>query len=294
MKPRILLLLCVVAAMAPLASGADYASEMKRALRSTFKADYGRYQFFGLPVSNFGVGTMYPAAAKASDFDVTTAGLYGDPNTWWIDDLTTAQKEQLFREAFPGGGTGPIALKFDKKKHFSLDLVFPALAKLLSASGNIDYKNHITVALDFTNADNRRINWSALGDDTPKIKPSVVKHLQAKDYVITIGDVVLYGYSASLVVDKTLDVGAKAKLLNAWKAFSKDTSVAFSYSTGEAGNFSVKATAPVIAAIYVGEPPPGQQYSAENGSKAAAVAIPNEVIQRLSETSRKGELVPMK
>src|SRR5260370_6198716 len=110
----------------------DYSKEMKSMLKNTFAIDYRDYQFYGIPMSNFGVGTMYPAESAGRKFDVKTAGLYGDPNTWWATTMSDNEKAAESKLIFPSGKSGTVNLTGKKTKSLSLSLVLPALSKLLS------------------------------------------------------------------------------------------------------------------------------------------------------------------
>src|ERR1700693_5208173 len=100
MRNRILCGTWVIAVMGALVSGCsvNYGAEMQKTFQATFKDTFKDYQYFGMPVSGYGVGTMYPKSAKIADFDPTTLGLYGDPTTWWDKKLTDDQKAQYFNE----------------------------------------------------------------------------------------------------------------------------------------------------------------------------------------------------
>jgi len=251
----------VVASLSPQLMGADYSKEMRKAFEKAFKGDFKQYQFFGTPVSNFGVATMYPKPATGNAVDLTTVGLFGNPENWWVPlSLTDADRQSLLNALRPSGETGAVAFQLDTSKTFNLSAVLPGLAKLLTASGSVSWSKKVTVRLSADTMINRRIDWTVLADDVtppPKIKDSVLRHIGAKDFVITTGDVVLNNYKASLVVAKNLSVDEKAQLDSAWKAFSSGSKLDVSFSSGEDGNFQITSPKPVVVAVFVGEPPPG-------------------------------------
>lgn len=251
-----LLFLTLLTMLTSTASAANYAKEMKKALKAALNEDFERYQFLGTPISNFGVATMYPKAALASDFDIKTSGLFGNPETWWSKQYSAEEKAALLVKLRPGGKAGKVAFKFDGSKKFDLKVVFPGLYQLLSASGGINFTRSIQVQIAASNVENRLLDWTVLDDYRTEnlIKRSVLDHFDAQDYLITVGDIVLYDYSASLILDRNLGAESKAQLDAAWKEFSKDTSVGVSFSSVESGTYSVKSKEPVIAAVYVGVP----------------------------------------
>jgi hypothetical protein len=131
-RQRIMVCLIVLLFGAAIASADDYGKEMRKSLKSCFGADYSKYQFLGTPVSNFGTGTMYPRNASQKDFDIKTAGLYGNPQTWWSQSYTQAQIDTLLLPLLPNGNVGAAKCNLNLTKTFSLDAILPSLYKLLT------------------------------------------------------------------------------------------------------------------------------------------------------------------
>jgi hypothetical protein len=257
MKTR-LLMCCIVCVLSTVCLAADYTKEVKKCVQSAIGSDFKSYQYFSLPIDNFGTGTMYPEAAKGQAFDIKTAGLYGDPNTWWT--FTDSQRVGTELDKLrPSGKTGPISATCTNNMKFSLSAVLPALFKLLSVNAGVDYNKSVTVQISFSSATYRPLNWTqlAIDDKSHLIIPEVSAHLGAHDFLITVGDVVLSQYSAQLTFKKNLDVNAKAQLTSAWKQFAKDSSLTADFSDGSNGTYTLTAKNPVIAAVFVGQPPAG-------------------------------------
>lgn len=251
-----LILLTVTILLALPAAAANYGKEMKKAVKAALREDFGRYQFLGTPITNFGVATMYPRAAERRDFDIKTGGLLGNPETWWVKQYSDQEKSALLAKLRPGGKTGKVALKLNGSQKFDLAVVLPGLYQLLSVSGGTKFARTVQAQITASNVENRLLDWSVLDDyRTEKlIKQSVLDHLDKGDYMITVGDVLLYDYSASLILDREFGAEAKAKLDAAWKTFSKDSGVGFDFSSGDSGAYALTAKEPVIAAVYVGVP----------------------------------------
>jgi hypothetical protein len=111
----------------------DYAKVVQKCVQSTLGSDFKNYQYLSAPIDNFGTGTMYPPAAKGQNFDIKTAGLLGDPQTWW----TFSDADQIATELAkmrPVGKTGPIAATCNTTTKFSLSAVLPSLFKLLTVN----------------------------------------------------------------------------------------------------------------------------------------------------------------
>ncbi|GEM_PF-3550354 len=264
----------------------DYSTEMQKAFERTFSHEFKRYQYFGMPVSGYGVGTMYPKAAKNTEFDPTISGLFGDPATWWTAGLTESQKVTKNKELFGDAETGAISVQLDKSAQFDIDVVMPQLYKLLSASAKTDFKSSLKVTLSADTAFNHRINWAIFAQDLNdgSIQPYVKQHYDADDYVITTADVVLNNYQASLVAVKSLDADAQAKLTAAWKSFSQGANASFTFSDSNTGNFTVKAVKPVVIATYIGVPPAAQTRSAAE-PLVSPISLPESVRQRIINDS---------
>lgn len=237
---------------------ADYTKEVRKCVQSALGSDFKNYQYLSLPIDNFGTGTMYPEAAKGQTFDIKTAGLYGDPATWWISNDTQQIAKELDKLR-PSAKSGPISATCSTNMKFSLSAVLPALFKLLSVNAGVNYNKAVTVQISFSSATYRPLNWTQLAADDKNhlIIPEVSAHLGAHDFLITVGDVVLQQYSAQLTLKKNLDVNAKAQLTAAWNQFAKDSSLTADFSDGSSGTYTLTAKNPVVAALYVGQPPPG-------------------------------------
>jgi hypothetical protein len=256
---RIIAIFVFLASAANVSRADDYGKEMRNALKSCYGADFSKYQFLGTPVSNFGTGTMYPKAATQKDFDIKTAGLYGNPQNWWNPEYK-AQKDALLADLAPPAKTGVTTCNLNLTKTFSLDAIFPSLYKMLTLNGKFDYKKNVQVKITADDVENDLLDWSVLSDyikPPAKIKPSVLAHIDANDYVITIGDIVITKYSAKLVVSKSISADAQAKLTQAWKQFGANSGLDGSFSGGDNGDYSMTANSPVVAAVYVNAPPPG-------------------------------------
>ena len=281
---------CVVVLLSTLCVATDYTKEVRKCVKIAIGDDFKNYQYFSLPVDNFGTATMYPEAAKGQTFDIKTAGLYGDPGTWWTfnDSQRIATELDKLR---PAAKSGPISATCTTNMKFSLSAVLPALFKLLSVNAGVDYNKSVTVQISFSSATYRSLNWTQLGidDKTHLIIPEVSAHLGAHDFLITIGDVVLQQYSAQLTFKKNLDVNAKAQLTSAWNQFAKDSALTANFTDGSNGTYTLTAKNPVIAAVYVGEPPPGVSLEKVEQKDVNATPLGAKVLMDLA-TSRPSDL----
>lgn len=298
MTSRIRSTLCLLVGSALVLSGCastNYDNEMQKTFERTFGHSFPHYQYFGMPVSEFGVGTMYPKFASNSDFDPTTSGIYGQPSTWWNPALNNAQKEAEFKRLFGDAETGAVTLQTDREKQFDVDVTLPSLYKLLSVDSKTDFKSSVKVTLSADSAYNHRIDWDVFASDLSSgtIKESVKQHYNAADCLITTGDIVLLNYSATLVVVKSLDAEAQAKLTAAWKSFGQGASASFKVSDANSGTFTVKSTKPVVVATYIGTPPPGQTLAAGQTPEFSPILLPDSVRSRLIDASLRAAPIPV-
>jgi hypothetical protein len=270
--------------------GVDYSREMQTAFEKTFKHTFTSYQFYGTPLSGYGVGTMYPKAAQNAEFDPTVSGIYGEPRTWWKDGMSIDEQQKRYSDLFGDADTGKVTLQYDRKTAFGLDVVLPALYQLLSANGSFDFKKHVTVSITADDAYNHRINWSIFQSDLQQglIKDYVERHYEANDYLIVADDVVLLNYKATLNVDRNLSAGAQAQLKQAWQAFSQGSKASFNFSDAETGTFTMQSSKPVVIATYIGTPPPGATRAAGSATELNPVQLPDAVLKSISRASLTG------
>lgn len=269
----------VVSLLAAPSFAADYTKEVKKCVHNAIGADFDKYQYLSAPIDNFGTGAMYPQAAKGQSFDIKTAGLYGDPETWWT--FTDAQRVITeLAKLRPSGNGGGVAATCNTSTKFSLSAVLPALFRLLSVNAGVDYNKSVQVQISFSSIEYRAINWSQLAaDDRNKlINADVSAHLGAHDFLITIGDVVLHQYSVQLTYSKNLSANAKAQLTAAWKQFAKDSSLTADFSSGDNGTYTLTAKNPVVAAVYVGQPPAGVSLEQQSEKTVVAVKLGGQVL----------------
>lgn len=287
-------ILVAVLVLCPVTSrAADYGKEVQKAVKKIMHVDFKKYQFFGTPVSNFGVATMYPRAASGSDFDPTTAGLFGDPNTWWT--VPDADAQVRLDRLRPAGETGQIVLSDISKKNFKLSAVVPELLSALGVNASFDWDKNVTVTVTADSAINHRINWSELSrlknEAPPVIDKQVLAHLSVNDYLITIGDVVLVNFKVHVTVNKKMDVGADVTFKKAIAVLSADTKASFAYtSTGE-GALDLVAKKPVVVASYTAAPPPGAVLAVSVPTDPPAVLFAPTVIQRLEKVAVTNKIV---
>jgi hypothetical protein len=250
----------------------NYAKEMRNLFKDSLKVDYKKYQFFAIPMDSFGVGFMYPKAAKSKDFDIKTEGLYGNPNNWWVDTLSDDQKKKETALIFTVGQSGKIDVKSKKTKSLSLSATLPALYKLVTASGGVDWDKTTTVTFSADTVQNDIILWPELDDavngnsqSVPAkpvlIKSSVARHFHSHDYLITVGDIVATKLTAHVAVTKNLDAKAQAQLTTAIANLGKDAKASFEYKSNGDGSFDITSTTPVVVAVYIGEPPEGAVHA---------------------------------
>jgi len=270
--------------------GTDYNKQLESAFKKTFQSTFKSYQYYGTPLSGYGVGTMYPKAAQNAEFDPTTSGIYGDPATWWVN-LSPEEEKKHYIDLFGDAETGALKLQVDRTTTFGLDVVLPDLYRLVSVNGSLDYKKQVTVTISADTAFNHRINWTKFDTFMSEgvIDGSVKRHYDAKDYLIVVGDVVLNNYKASLNVDAGMTATAKAQLTAAWKQLGNGSTAGLSFSDPEKGSYVISSTKPVVIATYTAPPPGGAVRAAETGGQQfGTVRLPDNVLKAIQSASLKG------
>jgi hypothetical protein len=278
----------------------DYAKEMQRLFKDSLP-DYASYQFFALPVTSFGAGFMYPEAGKGNHFDLFKEGIYGDPDKWWVADMSADQIKIERAEIISDAHSPKLDIKGKKTRSLSLASVLPSLYKLVSANASVDWNKTTTVSMSADRAMVHALYWPALdiavnGDPQgkppkgPIIQDSVARYFHAHRYVITIRDVTLTNLTAHVAVNKNLDAKARAQLDAAAAAFAKDSNVTVENKSNIDGSFDLTTNDPVVVAVYIGVPP-ADAVRAASGLSYSAVKTPL-LIRQLERAQQEGLSIP--
>lgn len=85
---------------------ASYTSEIEGALKRAYKKPFPDYQFKSVPVSNFGVGTMYANDLRTKRKQVEAGMLYTTADTWWADSVSAPERATLLKSLIEEGSLG--------------------------------------------------------------------------------------------------------------------------------------------------------------------------------------------
>jgi hypothetical protein len=279
---RCLLLVALACSLA----GCDYSTEVKKSVKRVLGQDFGSYHFFATPAGNFGAGTMYlKSAGNRKPSEIGDEALIAIPDTYFANDVPAAEREALLRRLFPDGKIGKFNVNEKLAKGLALEVAVPGISGVINASGTVDLKKGVTVELQAGETAVRRLNWTELARarNDKKIAADIVEHLDARDVMIAMNDVVIRGYTAVVTIDATANAGLKAELDKAAQAAPVTLpSGKTSFSSGQNGTYRIEVTDPVVVAILFKEIPVGVLAAADT-DKWPVAPVRSGVASRLQE-----------
>lgn len=245
--------LCSLSLFGTEAAAQSYASAVRAFLSESGQINLHNYQFLPLPTARFGIGTMYPPESIKNDFDLLRMGIYGDPNSWWVN-LSDNDRLTALRAIVRVEEIGAIGLNGKQTKALTLAAVFPQM--LTAAQSSLD-PSRISVLITASGAYTRVIDWLEL-DDAVNLehlfRSSIVEHATKRDFVMTTEDLVLDGFAARITATGG-GVDANAALDSALASFVRQSKSPFSLERRPDGSYNLKSMEPIVAAIYVTLPP---------------------------------------
>lgn len=250
----IILSLCLLTACV------SYPKEVKKALQRSYKTTFPGYSFRGNPIGNFGVGTIY-SYPKVMELEpkegMPNEWLLAHPSTWYMETITTAEKESLDKKIFAIGSLGSIDLQENISTNLKLNVSIPNISEILAAGADIDYSKGVKVTLKAKEAKNRQLNWSEFVNaiKTNKVKGYVKDDINSGDVIIGCQDIVLYGYCAEISIDQKINPELYAKLNdNVGKILGKDSEFSVEIEKTNSGTFIVTTKDDVVAAVLYKRP----------------------------------------
>lgn len=263
----------------------DYSKEVRQSVQDVLKLDFSAYHFWGTPVGNFGIGTMYLKSAQNVDpASISDQALIAIPDTYYSDKLTDAQKSQLFALLFPDGKVGQFSLSRHAIKGVKLEVAIPNIQNIIGANGSIDFNKDVQVELTANQARVRKTNWTEIGRAIQRneIQQDIKNHLQARDVMIAMNDIVLDGYTAKVTVKASTNVGLDAALKSKLNSVVGDASAKFKITSSEEGTYSIQATDTVVVATLFREIPQGV-LAAADADAFPALRVPNQNLDKMRE-----------
>lgn len=269
-------------------AGCSYSSEVKKSIERVLKQDFSSYHFFATPAGNFGAGTMYLKSANgAKPSQIGDEALIAIQDTYFASDVPPAERDALLKQLFPDGKIGQFSVSEKMVQGVALDVAVPGISGVLNASGNVDLKKGVEVELQAGETAVRKLNWLELrrARESKKIATDVVQHLDARDVMIAMNDIIVRGYTATVKLDATANAGLKAELEKAADALPVTLpSGKTSFSRGQKGTYQIKVTEPVVVAVLFKEIPVGALAGSDSDSWPTA-KVSAEVIARLQQAA---------
>ena len=268
-----------------LLTACDYSTEVRKSIQRVLDDDFGNYHFFSTPAANFGIGTMYLKSAngeKASD--IGDEALIAIPDTYFTQNLPQQEREQLLKRFFPDGKIGKFSVNEKLARGVALEAAVPGIGGLVNASGSLDLKKGVEVELQAGETAVRKLNWIELARarNDGKIASDIALHLDARDVMIAMSDVVVRGYTAVVRIDTSANAGLKAALEKAAEQQPASLpSGSVKFSSSQNGTYRIEIADPVVVAVLFKEIPVGALASDAEGWPERAVA--KDVASRLRD-----------
>ncbi len=239
------------------ASGSQEQSSAVRDLlhKNLGETEYKDYFFRDVPISGFGVGTVYQIKTdKLKDSHVDESyqdGLKTEVGTWLNSDVvqTDAEKQSINSTIIREAKSGKHEIATEDKDAVSLKAVVPNIEQIVSLSSEADYSKGVQVSLSATDIVVRKLNLNGLQDaiDNYDLQVSAIGSLLDNKNMVCTGDVELVGYTVAVNVDKTINASLDAQLTSASQ--KPNPSLNLSIQKSGTGTYSVSSTEAVIAAV---------------------------------------------
>jgi hypothetical protein len=290
---------------------ADYIDDVRGALQRTFKdkAEFESYQFYGTPVGNFGVGTMFTGdVATGKVTRVRRAWLVGEPRTWWADSMKgrtveeertkAAERESLLDDLFPEGTMGRATIKDNLLRNISADVTLGLLKTVVPISFSLS--KDVRVEMSEATAVNRLMNWDLFYETVQqkKVRDSIRNRIAARrpNFVIVAGDIVLRSYHMTVTLNPQDDTRLNQGLLEASVKTAIGTNKLLSIKQTRSGVFEVTSDEPLVIARMLLRPPAEAERGTappwRGGARAVqsfegwrVVDVPNPVLEAVAKTT---------
>lgn len=276
----------LILALVCLSAACDYSTEVKKSVQRVLGQDFSSYHFFATPAGNFGVGTMYlrsTASQKPSDID--DQALVALADTYFAKEVSSAERDEILKRLFPSGTIGKFSVNEKLMKGVALDVAVPGISGAIGAGGTVDLKKGVEVELQAGETVVRKLLWTELARarTEKKIAADIVQHLDARDVMIAMSDIVVRGYTAVVKINAAANATLKAALDKAAQGPPvKLPTGTTSFSSGQDGTYRIEVTDPVVVAILFREIPIGAQ-AASVSDAWPEVTVSGDVLSRLQD-----------
>lgn len=276
----------VVITLTALLASCDYSAEVKKSMQRILKQDFRAYHFFATPAGNFGAGTMYLRSAQnRSAAEIGNEALIAIPETYFADHVPAPKRAEILKELFPEAAFGTFSVQEKLATRIGLDVAVPGISGVLTGGAALDLKKGVEVSLEAGRAAVRKLNWTELrrARREKQLADDIVQHLDARDVVIAMNDVVVNGYTAVVRIDAAANATLKGEMDKAAAQAPVTLPTGkVTFSTGQNGTYRITVNEPVVVAILFKEIPVGAQAS-ENADTWPSVSLSKLLASRLGE-----------
>lgn len=232
------------------------------------------YHWFGYPVDNFGVLTVYMPASNGKNLrDVdrlcATWSCIGlkDPAAWPKDD-----DHWLSANGYVSEGCGPApVLTQDQQKKLTVSVLIPNLLSMLNLSGKANVNKHVQIRLTADALCKRSVDRDTFGKyiDSPDNKNATLKAVFDSGTLIYVGaDVVVRNLKVNFIVDQQKNADASAALSQA-ASMLKGASASAQLDDQASGTYTLTAPKFLVLAVQTkAQWKPGMLFGAVNEGDA--------------------------
>lgn len=233
-----------------------YADTLRGAF-SAWGADFTGYQFRSTPIGRFGVGSIYLVEPEGTAPSSAESGWYlGGPDEWL--QAPESERGSWMSQLVAEGSMGSLRLDARQQRALGASAGL-SLLSLFAGQASLDLRKGVHTTVEAAEVRNRRLNWAAFSAalDAGRVRPAVADALRGGTWVLVAADVVLTGYRATVSVDESLNPNLAAHLrAQTLLARTPRVQAGFSLREQTLGEYAVRATEPVVAALLLKRPPP--------------------------------------
>ncbi len=224
--------------------------------------DFKYWDFYSLPTSNYGIGTLYRDENDNGKLDkkeaVPLTGMWGSigkipPNYPKTNKGDINSKDWLrYYDYGEEGESYTISLTEEEAQSFNLDLLLPKFFKLVDVKGGYDKKKVIKTTLFVNKAYKRTVNLPKLDSYFKSLDPSnpIKISYDAGDLFVTRQDLVFSSFTSTISIKDTSTINALMDVLGGEtnKVFGDSTKFSFDLSSTIDGEFILNSNIPLIVA----------------------------------------------
>jgi hypothetical protein len=213
---------------------------------------------------NYTYGALLPRAGTIfckAILDTTTATapdkcLLANSTNWFAGTPSAAEKSAIDEPIITEDSIDTFKTGDTLTQNAGLSASLPLIGQLVSASGSASYAKDITVTITGDKLTKHVFAWFPFADAVrnKKLSQDVQNLVITRNYVMTVGDVVISNYKATITVSKDIKADAKASLDKAVSGLGSGANASVNFERKPTGDYEVNAKEIVVAALFAPQP----------------------------------------